>query len=91
MTRIYAIRDDAAEYFLPPFFAENDNHAKRMFISSLGDSFPYRADFKLFHLGEFDDNNGSIHHVSPNCVLAGLSIGVELDPRVAPQKTEVKS
>lgn len=78
--QIYTIRDAAAQYFLPPFFAKTDAQAKRMFIGSLGESFTHRADFQLFLIGAFDDDNGNITPLEPTVVLAGLSIPADLSP-----------
>jgi len=81
---IYSIRDDIAQFFIAPFLAENDGHAKRMFVSSMGDSFPHRSDFKLYRVGSFDTENGLVTPEDPALVLAGFSIPIDLDPR-APQ------
>lgn len=78
----YTVRDETADFFLPPFLARNEGQAKRMFIGSLGDSFPYRRDFSLYHVGSFDEDNGLITPAEPTLVLNGLSIAVDLDPRV---------
>lgn len=95
---IYTVRDDAAEYFLPPFFAKTDAQAKRMFIGSLGDSFPHRKDFGLYIVGSFDDDNGTIEAKIPAMVLAGFSIPIEFDPANRgdpvmdpPQKPEIRN
>jgi hypothetical protein len=80
MTNIYTIRDDAAQYFLPLFTALTDAEAKRMFILSLGPSFPHRSDFKLYHIGAYDDDNGLITSSDPRLVLAGMSISADLNP-----------
>lgn len=85
--KIYTVRDTAADYFLPPYFARTDDQAKRMFIGSLGDSFPYRRDFGLFLVGEFDEETGVINGLDPVQVLAGLSIPEKMDPNVT-QKEE---
>jgi len=87
--KIYTVRDEAAQYFLPPYFAQNDGHAQRMFIASLGDSFPFRKDFALYETGSFDDDNGlTVGLETPRIVLAGLSIAADLDPRINPQSLE---
>jgi hypothetical protein len=86
---IYTIRDDTGGFFLPPFTALNDGIAKRMFISSLGDSCPHRKDFVLFNIGVFDDDNGTITPCHPINVLAGFSIPIDLDPRFQPQSKEI--
>lgn len=82
--KIYTIHDDKAGFFIQPFFAVTDGQATRMFIGSLGDSFPHRADFKLFTVGFFNTDTGDIEGAGPTLVLAGLSIPVSLDPRVKP-------
>lgn len=80
---IYSIQDNAADFFIAPYMAQNHNHAKRMFIASLGDSFPHRKDFTLFCLGEFDADTGIVTGLpAPSLVLAGLSVPPDLDPRV---------
>lgn len=78
----YTVRDESAQYFLPPFLARTDGQAQRMFIGSLGDSFPYRRDFSLFCVGTFDDDNGVVSPIEPRLVLAGVSVADSLDPRV---------
>lgn len=81
--RMYSIRDSAAEYFLPPFFAITDNQAKRMFIGSLGPSFPHRADFILYYVGEFNDEDGLVSpSESPQSVLSGMSISQDFAPQM---------
>lgn len=79
--KIFTIRDDAAGYFLPPFCAPTEAVAQRMFIGSMGDSFPHRHQFNLFLVGEFDDDNGRLVPVDPKHVLAGTSVSMDLDPR----------
>jgi hypothetical protein len=80
--KMYTIRDQVAGFFIAPFTAPNDNVAKRMFISSLGDSFPHRRDYSLHSIGAFDTDSGVLSPVEPYLVLAGLSVGEDLDPRV---------
>jgi len=86
--KLYTIRDQVACFFLSPFVAPNDNVAKRMFISGLGDSFPHRRDFSLHAIGAFDDQTGELSPVEPYLVLSGLSIDAQLDPRVQPMETQ---
>lgn len=79
---VYTIRDAVAGYFLPPFTARNDGQAQRMFVGSLGDSFPYRDGFMLYHIGSFSDENGTLERIDPVLVLAGNAVDQKLDPRV---------
>ena len=79
--KIYSIYDGQAKFWLSPFTAQNDNVAKRMFIVSLGDSFPFRADFILYSIGEFDTDNGLIEaQPTPAVVLNGISIADSYAP-----------
>jgi len=90
--KIYSIHDQQGSFFLPPFYAKTSGIAQRMFIMSLGDSWPHRADFALYELGQFDEETGAIlTGDAPVRVLSGLSIPEEHDPRVnpaAPLRTE---
>lgn len=80
---MYSIHDAAARYFMLPFTAQTDAQARRMFIQSMGDQFPHRADFILFKVGEFDQETGLVvGDPAPVVVLSGMSIDTALDPRV---------
>lgn len=60
--KIYAIFDTAVGAFNQPFFARSDMEAKRAFISSCTKG-PHRdtaLDSILFHIGSYNDENGSI-------------------------------
>jgi len=78
---IYSIRDNGAEFFIQPFIAPTDAVAQRMFIGSLGDSFPHRQDFALYKIGTFNTESGKIVANDPVMILAGLSIPDKFDPR----------
>lgn len=79
--KIYTIHDAAAKFYLPLFLARNDEAAKRMFETSLGDSFVHRVDYALFQIGEFNEQQGTIETMTPQLVLAGGSIPVEHHPQ----------
>lgn len=79
--KIYTIHDTVGLYYLPPFTARNDGLASRMMIASLGDSFPHRADFNLYLVGQFFDESGEVASQVPQLVLRGASIADSLDPR----------
>jgi len=83
--KIYAIRDNAAAFFMPPFTAQNDNVATRLFIGSMGDSFTHRTDFVLYRLGAFDSETGVIDVDEPTIVLRGDNVSETLDPRPRPE------
>lgn len=80
---IYTIRDQVAGFFMPPFCAENDNLAVRMWTVSMGDNFVHRADFSLHRLGSFDTDSGVLTASDPTLVRSGTSIPIEHDPRPA--------
>jgi len=79
---MFSIRDSGAEFFIQPFFAPTAAVAARMFITSLGDSFPHRAHFDLFQIGSWSSETGQAVGDTPKLVLAGLSIDNKLDPRM---------
>lgn len=65
MTNLYAIRDNKADFYTPPFIAENDPMAQRMVTTSVndprsGDLHQYSNDFDLMHIGKFDTELGTI-------------------------------
>lgn len=88
--RIYTVQDTTASFYLPPFTAQTDDQAKRMFIGSLGDSFAFRTDFSLFYIGDFNDELGEITKPSHILVLRGSSISEMLDPRPRPLQQNAK-
>lgn len=62
--QVYSIRDAKAETFNPPWFAVTHGEAERNFQrltkdqSSMVNQFP--EDYDLYHLGEYNDQNGQI-------------------------------
>lgn len=63
ITRIYSVRDTAANAFLQPFFTATDGLAIRSFMDAVNgpDSqfSRHSADYSLYLLGDFDDSDGS--------------------------------
>jgi len=82
---IYTIHDNAAGFFMPPFTAQNDSVATRLFIGSMGDSFTHRTDFNLYRIGSFDSEDGSIDLEQLALVLRGDNVSETLDPRPRPE------
>lgn len=85
----YTIHDTAAEYYFAPFFARTDAEAKRMFILAMGDNFPHRNDYTLYHIGSFDQDTGNLTECEPNSVLAGRSISESQNPNPNSQQQEL--
>ena len=74
---IFSLFDIKAEVFGPLFEARTLDEAKRLFISVLlqnGDSNAnrYPQDHQLYHLGDFDNSNGSLVVNPPNMILTGF-------------------
>lgn len=61
---MYAVRDRAADAFIPPFFLPTDGMAIREFLQAAKDQnskfFQHPTDFSLYKLGSFDDSNGMV-------------------------------
>jgi len=76
----YTIRDNVAKFYIQPFFAPNDGVATRMWIQSLGDSWPHRDGFALYSLGSFDTDTGHFEPTDPTLVLSGNAISEKYAP-----------
>lgn len=64
---IYSIFDDKARAFATPFFMANEAMALRAFNDLVADPNTTIArnpsDYKLYHLGQFDDSTGFIEKI----------------------------
>ncbi|WNK13825.1 MAG: hypothetical protein [Microvirus sp.] len=77
---VYAIFDNAARAYLPPFFLLRDTMAIRSFTEAVNskdhplNKFP--QDYSLFRLGSFDDSSGQIDNESPQpaFLISGLVV-----------------
>lgn len=67
--RCYSVYDAAAKAYLEPFYTKTDQLAQRSFASAAMDpshSFArHSADYTLFYIGEFDDDDGSFQSSIP--------------------------
>lgn len=74
--KIYAVQDVKAVYFLPPICLKSDGEAKRFFSDAVNDKQTvvgvHPEDFRLYNLGEFDDNSGKITAVEPLFLANGV-------------------
>lgn len=59
MRKLYAIYDKTAEMFLDPRAEVNNATAIRGFSQGVADV-PHKNDLELWHVGDYDVNNGSI-------------------------------
>lgn len=62
--QIFAIHDSKANAFIPPFISKEIETAKRTFANAANDKLHQfganPADYTLFHLGTFNDENAEI-------------------------------
>lgn len=58
---VFTVFDSKAEVYLPPFYARTSGEAIRMFATSANENghefCKYPADYTLFRLGNYDDQN----------------------------------
>jgi len=86
--QIFSIYDQKAEAFYQPFFFDTIGQAKRIihdFVKTEDHAFnKHPADYTLFSLGTFDDNNGEIDHTKQIiCSLVELKLPEEqLEPKM---------
>ena len=76
---MYTVLDSVACAFLQPFYAVNDNVAKRSFADAARDPahvFALQpADYTLYAVGSFDDTTGILTaYDSPNRVCSALEL-----------------
>lgn len=69
ITNIYAIRDNQVEAFSQPFYSPTHGSALRAFSDHVNEkgtpANKHPSDYDLFHLGEFDDQVGTIKPIAP--------------------------
>lgn len=64
---LYVIKDCVMEECSAPFCAKNRNVAKLQFDKACAQAIQagYKSEFKLFHVGSFDPDDGSITPIEP--------------------------
>ena len=79
---IYTVYDNLAETHATPFFAVNDDVARRSFVDLVADSRTTVAqhpdDFILFCVGSFDSDTGHTEDSSRRRVVDGVSATLEV-------------
>ena len=79
--KVYSVYDNAAGAYLPPFTQQNDAMAIRIVQGMVNDGRSIfsqsPADFSVFYLGEYDDENGMFTQDAPPKMLAGCLSLVE--------------
>lgn len=75
---MYAIHDGAVDAYGTPFFVVNDAVASRCFDGLCSDDsstvYHNPSDFALYHLGIYDDTNGSVISSPPRIIGRGRRI-----------------
>ena len=74
--QIYAMKDNLANVFMQPQLFQNENVALRNFSEIINGQSLFKnnpADFELWKLGEFDDQEGFITS-APEKMATGLSV-----------------
>lgn len=74
---MYSIKDTVAEEFAPPFVANTDGVAVRMFSNALKGNL-YPKDYELYCIGSFDVSLGCV----ASSVLRKLDVVLENDNEV---------
>lgn len=76
--KMYAVYDEKAGAFLPPFVVPTEGMAVRTIgdcINSDTHQFgKHPEDYGLFYLGEYDDGQGIVAPVTPEIVRTGLQL-----------------
>lgn len=79
---LFAVWDEKAEHYLPPFASTNEQTAKRQFreaASREGHEFErYSEDYTLFQIGVYDAKTGEISPEGPS-IVCNASIFKALD------------
>lgn len=74
----YSVRDESAQSFGTPFYAQTELVAIRSFKMLIDDErstvYHYPGDFSLYHLGYFDDETGILEPIHPVSVVRGDSM-----------------
>ena len=73
MEKVFAVYDSKAEAYLPPFFAQTDGLAIRLFqqaANEVNHNFnKWSEDYTLFTIGEWDQDSGTLFAAKANTSL----------------------
>lgn len=78
--KMYAVYDDAVKAYRMPHFCETHGQAEREFKSGVnnekaGHLYTSPEQFTLFHLGEWDDQNGAIEPLpTPQSIIKAVQL-----------------
>lgn len=75
-TLVFSVYDKAVGAFMPPFQSRSKGEAVRSFMTAVtkeGHQFNSHAgDYELFHIADFNDENGAYVPISPMRVISAL-------------------
>lgn len=74
--QVFAVHDDKAQAYLPPFVMHTRGQAIRAFTDSINDAstpfYKHPGDYRLYHLGEWDDSTGLYQQAdAPMYIVSG--------------------
>ena len=73
-----AVFDTVAQYFSQPFFVKSLGEAERSFVDACSDQRSaigaHPEDYKLMHVGEFDDVSGVLTSKVPVLIRSGFKV-----------------
>jgi hypothetical protein len=82
---IYAVYDETAATYLPPFFLPNDAMAQRSFADAVMDekhAFSKNIqDYTLFKLGQWESDSGDFEYVAPQMMQTALQCRAAVNRR----------
>lgn len=75
---LYALRDEVAQVFYPPFIDRNDESARRSFADAVSSGkVPHARDYGLYRVGTYDDHVGHIVPAEPvTLIIYGSDVEV---------------
>lgn len=80
ITQVCCVFDDKANAFGTPFFTQSLGQAERSFIDEVNRvddkniMYQHPDDFRLFHLGQYDDSTGEFDTSIPRLIVSGGAV-----------------
>jgi len=72
MKPLFTVLDTVAELYSPIFQAENNEHAIRMFETSI--DLDHKSDFSLWKIGQYDQDKGELQSIDSTLVAHGKNL-----------------
>lgn len=76
--KVFSVKDVKVGGYLKPFFVRSHGEAERAFMDTVNDPgtvlYKHPEDYQLYYLGEYDDEDGLFHTVSPQHIINGQDI-----------------